>query len=64
MIITDSEGNELTTSDGPGGNVGCPVTEDERAWFIEMLKSTAIRVTPEERAQVEAALAKYAETLK
>ena len=38
MVITDASGTELITSDDPkNGNAGCPVTESERAWFMEML---------------------------
>ena len=40
MAILDGEGRTLITSDGPKGNVGCPVTESECAWFMEMLAKT------------------------
>ncbi|MDP6740050.1 MAG: hypothetical protein QF404_08560 [Planctomycetota bacterium] len=40
MVILDGEGKALINSDGPGGNVGCPVTEEEAAWFFTMLERT------------------------
>ena len=40
MVILDSQGKALINSDGPGGNVGWPVTEDEAAWFFTMLERT------------------------
>ena len=33
------------TSDGPSGNIGCPITEEECAHFIKMIEKT-IQHTP------------------
>ncbi|MEM9381625.1 MAG: hypothetical protein AAGB93_16840 [Planctomycetota bacterium] len=63
MVITDAAGVELVTSDGPGGNCGCPVTPDERAWFVEMIRRSAPEVTLAEIGTIEAELAAYAEEL-
>ena len=38
MVILDKNGKELITSDGPDGNVGCPVKPKERKWFTHMIK--------------------------
>ena len=40
MVILDSQGKALINSDGPNGNVGCPVTKEEAAWFFTMLERT------------------------
>ena len=40
ILITDAQGNELITSDGPAGNVGCPVRPREVEWFMTMLRKT------------------------
>ena len=63
MVITDAAGAELVTSDGPGGNVGCPVTPEEREWFVEMIRKTAQGATAEEIATIESELAAYAKEL-
>lgn len=48
MTILDADRKELVTSDGPKGNIGCPVTEDECAWFLKMLETTRQSVTDAE----------------
>ena len=37
MTILDADGKELVTSDGPKGNVGCPVRDHEIDWFLKMV---------------------------
>lgn len=60
FTIVDSDGTELVTSDGPSGNIGCPITEEECAHFIKMLEKT-IRRAPEGRvAEIAKALDEYA----
>lgn len=63
MVITDADGAELITSDGPGGNVGCPATEEERAWFLEMLQRTRQHMSDRNLASIEQALAGFAKEL-
>ena len=48
IAILDGEGTELVSSDGPNGNVGCPITESERAHFVSMIEMT-IQRAPRER---------------
>lgn len=48
MVIVDGEGRELTTSVSDSGNIGCPISEQEAAWFIEMLRVTRQRLTDED----------------
>lgn len=48
MVILDADGAELVAGDGPGGNIGCPVTEEEAKWFFSMLKRTRQRLKDEE----------------
>lgn len=44
MTVLDGAGKELVTSDGPKGNVGCPVQPAEIAWFRTMLERTRRRL--------------------
>ncbi len=60
ITILDGEGTELETSDGPGGNIGCPITEDECAYFVSMIEKT-IQHAPEGRvAEIAKALDAFA----
>jgi hypothetical protein len=63
MVITDEFGNELVNADGPEGNVGCPVTEAETAWFMTMIRRTARSLTAEQIATIEAELLDNAKKL-
>jgi hypothetical protein len=64
MTILDADGKQLITSDSPDGNIGCPVTDSERAWFMKMLRETHQKMTGGELAVVGAALDAYAKTLR
>ncbi len=61
MVILDADGKELITSDGPKGNVGCPMLPEEREFFIEMLEKTSRNAGKEGLAVVKKSLAAYAE---
>lgn len=50
LVILDSEGKALANSDGPSGNIGCPVQPEEAAHFFDMLTSTRQRLSDEELA--------------
>ena len=64
ITILDSEGTELVTSDGPKGNIGCPVTESERSYFLTMIEKT-LQHAPEGRiAEIAAALDQHAEEIR
>lgn len=63
MVILDAKGEELVNADGPGGNVGCPVTPEERAWFLEMLRKSMQHMTEEQFQVVEKNLADHAEKI-
>lgn len=41
MIILDGDGEELVSSVGPKGNVGCPVEPHEIEHFIDMIKQSS-----------------------
>lgn len=56
MTILDENGARLITSDGPKGNIGCPVAAHEVDWFMQMLEKTASRMTEEDQAVVRIAL--------
>jgi len=62
MTILSADGMELVSSDGPAGNIGCPVSEDECAYFVSMIEKT-IQHAPEGRvAEIEEALEVFAES--
>lgn len=63
MVILSADGKELITSDGPRGNVGCPVRPEERAFFIEMLEKTSRRMGDGGISVVKTSLAAYAEKI-
>ncbi len=53
----------MINSDGPGGNIGCPVSEDERAHFIEMIRASRQRITDEELDVLAKELAAFAKEI-
>ena len=63
VTILDSEGEELVNSTGPRGNVGCPVIEQERAYFIQMLEKTQQRNSADDLEALSKALESYAASL-
>jgi len=64
MTILDATGKELVTSDGPGGNIGCPATEEEQAHFVSMVSETAQHADEATVEKLAAALKAYAATLR
>lgn len=59
-IVLDSAGGLLITSDGPDGNIGCPVTESEAAHFFKMLGDTHQHLGDEELGVLRAEQAEFA----
>lgn len=64
IAILDADGHELVTSIGPKGNIGCPVTEEEAAWFLEMLRRTRQRLTDEDLARIRREHDAFAEPIR
>jgi hypothetical protein len=63
-VILDAEGKALIDSDGPAGNIGCPVTAAEAAHFMDMLKTTRQRLTDDELAVIRAEHDAFAEPIR
>ena len=63
ITILDAEGKELINSDGPKGNVGCPVQPHERSHFMTMLKKTAQKMSEKDIAVVKEELDAFAEKI-
>ena len=63
MVILDAQGKELVTSDGPKGNVGCPVRDHERAFFMVMLAKTRQHSSDEDLAAIKKALDAFAKPI-
>ncbi|MEQ1906483.1 MAG: hypothetical protein ABL888_20030 [Pirellulaceae bacterium] len=59
--ILDGDGKELVTSDGPKGNIGCPITEDECAYFMTMIEKTIQHAPADRIAAIAKALDEYAQ---
>lgn len=60
-VITDGEGAQLMTSDGPKGNIGCPVQPHEVAHFVQMIQATARHLSEDEIAAVAAEAQTFAQ---
>ncbi len=58
--VLDEDGRVLATSDGPDGNIGCPVTASEIEHFVAMLRGTARRMRPEGLGVVKKVLEEHA----
>lgn len=63
MVILDGEGQELITSVGPEGNIGCPARPHEIDYFVEMIEQTS-ETSAEGLAEIRAALEANAKKLK
>ncbi len=63
-VIMDGDGKQVITSDSPKGNIGCPVTPDEVAWFMKMLRTTKRNMTDADLEAVGRALEKFAKTFR
>ncbi len=64
FAFLDSKGAVAATSDGPKGNVGCPVEPEEIDHFLSMLKGGGSRLTPEQVGTVEKGLRDFAARIK
>lgn len=63
MTILDAEGKELVTSDGPGGNVGCPVQDDEITWFMSMIGTSSQHMEDADKTTIETSLKAFAKKI-
>src|SRR5262245_2608754 len=56
FAFLDAQGKELACSTGPKGNVGCPSSDEEIAWFLDMLRKGAPSLTPADLTTIQASL--------
>jgi hypothetical protein len=63
FVFTDAEMKPLVTSDGPEGNVGCPVMAEEISHFIDMLHKVRKNMSEGDVAAVQNALEENAERI-
>lgn len=63
MVVLDADGKRLITSDGPKGNIGCPIQPHEIAFFRTMLEKTRKRLTDAELDAIAKANAAFAEAV-
>ena len=52
MITLDGDGHPKATSDGPKGNIGCPVKPHEIDHFLQMIKTAPGHMSKEDRIVV------------
>jgi hypothetical protein len=62
--IVNSQGTVLTTSSSDKGNIGCPITVEERKHFLTMIKASTISMTEEDINAVAKALDDFAEPVR
>lgn len=48
FVFTDADKKVLANATGPNGNVGCPMTPEERDWFIDGIRQSRIRLTDQQ----------------
>ncbi len=63
MVILDAEGEALITSDGPKGNIGCPVNPEERSHFMDMIEKTARQMSKQEISTLKGLLDTFGEEI-
>jgi len=56
FALLDSDGETLSTSDGPNGNIGCPVQDEELAHFRTMLNAAAKHLSEDDIKKITAKL--------
>ena len=61
IVILDGDGAELISSDGPNGNIGCPITKDECAHFVTMITKTIQHAPAERVSDIQVALEAFAQ---
>lgn len=62
-VILKSDGSQLITSDGPGGNIGCPVSAEEQAHFVDMIKTSRLAIQDKELEVIASELAAFAKSI-
>ncbi|MDG1875238.1 MAG: hypothetical protein P8J27_15095 [Mariniblastus sp.] len=63
MVILNGDGNEIISSVGPKGNIGCPVEPFEIEHFIDMIRQSS-EASQEQLVEISDAMTKYATSLK
>ncbi|MFC1628145.1 hypothetical protein ACFL3H_03400 [Gemmatimonadota bacterium] len=48
FFILEPDGTIVSDCVGPDGNIGSPYTDEEIAWFGEMMKKAAVTITADE----------------
>ncbi len=59
MVMLNADGEELITSDGPGGNIGFPTDSSKIDYFIEMLRVARPQMSADNAGAIHDALARY-----
>jgi len=61
FVFLEPDGKELADSNGPKGNIGCPITDEEIDTFLEILKKVAATLTAEDLAALRKSLVAHRE---
>ena len=59
ITILDATGTEIISSDGPDGNIGCPVTAEEQAYFVSMIEKSMQHSPASRLAEITEALKEF-----
>ena len=59
-VFLKPDGTTIIDSDGPKGNIGCPIQPEEAAHFLEMVKMARVQLTDAEIAAIGKSLDDYA----
>ena len=60
MVVLDANGDELMSSIGPNGNIGCPISPDEVDYFLTMIEKTSKTNSEEQLSQIATSLEEFA----
>lgn len=60
MTILDSSGSEIVNSNSPQGNIGCPISEEECRYFMDMINQSKQLLTSQQASELASALDAHA----
>ena len=56
MVILDPDGQPLISSDGPDGNIGCPIMPNEVEYFMTMIRQTNSTASEDQLDRIKSAI--------
>ena len=62
IVVLDGDGQQLISSDGPGRNFGCPISEVECVFFVSMIGKTITQSSQKRNDEIGTPLDQFAKT--